>query len=97
MEPFKNREFHINVGDILKLIQDLLRKLKNMLTSVDIKVDCFAETVAQSVQLGAQDLDGNIAGSSTKMGMNGHVRLLNMVHEESKIWKAITGCTYTVA
>ena len=71
--------------------------MKIVCTSVEIKVDGFAETVAQSVQLGAQDLDGNIAGSSTKMGMNGHVRLLNMVHEESKIWKAIPGCTYTVA
>ena len=71
--------------------------MKIVCTSVEIKVDGFAETVAQSVQLGAQDLDGNIAGSSTKMGMNCRVRLPNMVHEKNKIWKAKTECTYTVA
>ena len=40
--------------------------MKIVCTSVEIKVDGFAETVAQSVQLGVQDLHGNITGDSMR-------------------------------
>lgn len=39
---------------------------KKNLTSEDVSVEASAVTEAQFVQLGAQDLDGNIAGSSTE-------------------------------
>lgn len=39
-----------------------------------VQVGGFAETEAQSVEFGAEDLDCNIAGSSTKMGKYNAIR-----------------------